>query len=197
MSHQLWTNLIKYNISPNLLYYLDCLRHKIKPTNIINADKERKEAQDRELINNNGDLTLTAMVVLNDFETLLVKTKKKITTEVLGEGFLDNIKIYREIFPAGILPHGEVARQSIEELKLKFVWFFKTFPEFEWPLIHEATNYYVFLKRRDNYKFMANSSYFIQKTDPKTKTVKSTLSDYCQLLKDDPDIIHRELVLNS
>lgn len=140
---------------------------------------------------------MAAMVVLNDFETFLVKTKKKVTTDVLGENFLQDIKIYREIFPSGFLPHGEIARQSVEELKLKFIWFFKNYPDFDWPLIHEATNYYKYLKSRDNYKFMATSSHFIQKTDSKTKLVKSTLADYCQLLKDDPDIIHREPLVNQ
>lgn len=116
---------------------------------------------------------------------------------MLGDNFLENIKIYREIFPTGFLPHGEIARQSVEELKLKFIWFFKTYTDFTWPLIHEATNYYKYLKSKDGFKFMATSSYFIQKTDPKTKMVKSTLADYCQLLQDDPDIIHREVSVNQ
>ena len=193
----MWTSLIKYNLSPNLLYYLDCCRNKIRPTGIINQDAEKISAHAKGLIDDKGVLTPTAIVVLDEFETFLVKTKKKVTADVLGDGFLDNIKIYREIFPTGFLPHGEVARQSVEELKLKFIWFFKTYPDFDWPLIHEATNYYRFLKGKDGFKYMATSSYFIQKTDPKTKMVKSTLADYCQLLKDDPDIIHREVLVNQ
>ena len=192
MSHQLWINLIRHNVSPNLLYYLDCCRHKIKPSAIINPDAERIAAHNRGLVDESGALTQQAVVVLNDFETFLVKTKKKVTSDVLGQDFLDNIKAYREIFPTGFLPHGEVARQSVEELKLKFIWFFKTYPDFNWPLILEATNYYRFLKEKDGFKFMATSSYFIQKTDNKTRMVKSSLADYCQLLKDDPDIIHRD-----
>jgi len=197
MSHQIWINLIKWNISPNQLYFLDCCRNRIKPTNIINAEGEKAIAQARGLIDENGILTPEAIVVLEEFETYLVKTKKKVTTDVLGDGFLDNIRIYREIFPAGFLPHGEIARQSIEELKHKFVWFFKAYPDFDWPLIHEATNYYKFLKSKDNFKFMATSSYFIQKTDPRTKVTKSVLADYCQLLKEDPDIIHREVFITQ
>lgn len=181
-------------MSPNLLYYLDCCRHKIKPSAIINPDAERLLAHSKGLITEEGVLTPQATVILNDFETYLVKTKKKVTSEVLGADFLDRIKEYRELFPVGFLPHGEIARQSAEELKLKFVWFFKTYPDFDWPLVLEATNYYRFLKEKDGFKFMATSSYFIQKTDPKTKMIKSSLADYCQLLKDDPDIIHRETI---
>ena len=179
------------------MYFLDSTRNKIKPTSIINADAERIVAHSKGLIDNEGKLTPTALVILNDFETFLVKTKKKVTTDVLGNNFLENIKIYREIFPPGFLPHGEIARQSIEELKLKFIWFFKTYPDFDWPLIHEATNYYKFLKSKKDMKFMATSSYFIQKTDLKTRLIKSTLADFCQMLQDDPNIIHREIPENE
>lgn len=184
--------MIRYNVSPNLLYYLDCCRNKIKPTAIINPDAERLSAHSKGLITEDGVLTPLATVILNDFETYLVKTKKKVTTDVLGSDFLEHIKEYRELFPSGFLPHGEIARQSVEELKLKFVWFFKTYPHFDWPLVLEATNYYRFLKEKEGFKFMATSSYFIQKTDSKTRMVKSSLADYCQLLQDDPDIIHRD-----
>lgn len=186
--------MIRHNVSPNLLYYLDCCRHKIKPSAIINTDAERLAAHHRGLITEDGSLTPQATVLLNDFETFLVKSKKKVTSDVLGADFLERIGEYRELFPAGFLPHGEIARQSVEELKLKFIWFFKTYPDFDWPLVLEAANYYRFLKEKDGFKFMATSSYFIQKTDPKTKMIKSSLADYCQLLKDDPDIIHRELL---
>lgn len=193
MSHQLWTSLIRHNVSPNLLYFMDAMRSRIKPTAIINADAERIAAHSRGLINDQGNLTYAALTILDEFETFLVKTRKKVTTDVLGENFLDNIKTYREIFPSGFLPHGEIARQSVEELKLKFIWFFKTYPDFDWQLIHEAANYYRFIKEKDGFRFMANSSYFINKTDPKTRMLKSTLADYCQLLLDDPDVINREI----
>lgn len=197
MSHQIWVSLIKWQVSPNLLYFLSCCRDRIKPTDIINAETERKIALSNGLISEEGKLTAEAMVILNEFETFLVKTKKKVTTEVLGEGFLDNIRAYRQIFPTGILPTGEVARQTVEELKLKFIWFFKTYPDFDWPLVLEAANYYNFRKSKEGYKFMATSSYFIQKTDLKTKTVKSILADYCQMLLDDPDVINRENTIAS
>jgi hypothetical protein len=187
---------MKYNLSPNLIYFLDSTRNRIKPTAIINAEAERIIAHSKGLIDENGKLTQIAIVVLDEFENFLVKTKKKVTSDVLGDNFLDNIKTYREIFPTGFLPHGEIARQSIEELKLKFIWFFKTYPDFDWPLIHEATNYYKFLKSKVGYKFMVTSSYFIQKSDIKTKSTKSVLADYCQLLMEDPDVIHREITEN-
>jgi hypothetical protein len=175
-----------------LLFYLDCCRHRIKPSSIINSEAEKIVAHSRGFIDDNGVLTYQAMVILEQFEMFLVKSKKKISSEVLGEDFLSRINEYREMFPKGFLPHGEIARQSVEELKNKFIWFFKTYPNYDWPLVLEATNYYVYLKSKKDNMYMTSSSYFIQKTDTKTKVSKSLLSDYCQMLQDDPDIIHRE-----
>jgi hypothetical protein len=189
MSHQLWNSPIKHGVSPNQLYFLDCCRHKIRPTDIINQEAERSICQAKGLLNEEGKLTEKALSVLEEFETFLVKTKKKVTATVLGEDYLEKIKAYREIFPAVRLPHGELARQSVNELKEKFLWFFHTYPEFNWDLVMEATSFYNYLKEQDGYQYMSTSSYFIQKTDTKTRVVKSILADYCQQILDDPKIL--------
>jgi hypothetical protein len=183
-------------LSPNQLFFLDCCRNKIKPSGIINVEAERAIAHSKGYLDSQGVLTQKALVVLEEFDTFLVKTKKKVTSDVLGADFLDRIQEYRELFPRGFLPHGEIARQSVEELKNKFIWFFKTHPSYDWPLVLEATNYYRYLKEKDKFNYMMTSSNFIQKTDNKTKTVKSTLADYCQLLQDDPEIVTRENPIN-
>jgi hypothetical protein len=188
MSHQLWTTLIKYNVSPNQLYFLDCCRYKIKPTHLIDEDKEREVATERGHLDKDGKLTPGALFVLDEFETLLSKTKKKVVSEVLGMDALKNVKIYREMFPAEKLPSGEVGRQGIQELRDKFVWFFKTYPEFTWDNVLDATDYYIHTKRKDGFNYMINSTYFIQKTDPRTKVSRSALADHCQLLIDNPEI---------
>ena len=89
MSQQLWTKLIKYNVSPNKIYFLDCCRSRIKPTNIINSEAEANICRAKGYINEQGQLTEKALVILDGFETFLVKTKKKVATEVLGDGFLE------------------------------------------------------------------------------------------------------------
>ena len=120
MSHQLWTTLIKYNISPNQVYFLDCCRNRIKATGIINSEAEANICRAKGYINEQGQLTEKALVILDEFETYLVKVKKKVATEVLGDKFLEKIAYYRELFPAKSLPSGSMARQSVEELKKKF-----------------------------------------------------------------------------
>jgi len=132
------------------------------------------------------------MTMLDEFETYLVKTKKVVTTSVLGEDFITKINEYREIFPDGKFPSGELARQNTQELKDKFIWFFKTYQEFNWDLVLDATQYYIIQKRLVNFQFTMSSSYFIKKMDIH-KTVSSKLADYCQMIKDDPSILTRAI----
>ena len=189
MSHKHWSTLIKWNVSPNQIYLLDCYRDKIKPNNIINEEGENMICQSKGLLDENNNLTNKAAMILNEYETFLVKTKRKITTAVLGEDFNEKIKEYRELWPSKRLPSGELARQSTQELKDKFIWFFKTYPEFDWDLILDATEYYNEVFRRKNYMYMATSSYFIKKTNTTTKEISSKLADYCQEILDNPKLL--------
>jgi hypothetical protein len=189
MSHQLWSTLIKHGISPNQIYFLDCCSNSIIPSKIINQDIEKIVCQSKGLIDADGKITSLGVVILNEFETYLVKKKKKVTQEVLGEDFLEKVKEYREAFPAKRLPSGELARQSVKELQDKFVWFFKTYPEYNWDLVLDATDYYNLLFERKGYLYMATSSYFIKKSNPQTKETTSKLADYCQEILDNPKIL--------
>ena len=185
MGHSLWMVPIKYNISPNQIYFLDCCRERIQPCkSLINPEVERNIAETKGLINDKGVLTHKALVILDEFETLLVKTKKKVTTDVLGQDFIDKINEYREYFPKK-LPTGP-GRQSVRELKQKFVWFFKNYPEYDWEDVLEAANYYKYERGKVNNEYMANSSNFIKK-DTMSKESISKLADYCQLVKDGVD----------
>lgn len=190
MSHQLWNTLIKWNLSPNQIYFLDCCRSNIKPNKIIDQDIEKALCVQRNLIDTEGNITNEGAVILNEFETYLVKVKRKVASEVLGIDMNDRIKEYREIWPAKRLPSGELARQSAQELKDKFVWFFKTYPEYDWDLILDATDYYNEVFKRKNYMYMATSSYFIKKTNTTTKEVSSKLADYCQEILDNPKMLN-------
>ena len=77
---------------------------KIKPTSIINAEAEKMVCVSKGFIDDQGNLTSKAMVVINDFETYLVKTKKQTTELVLGADSIEKVKTYRELFPAIRLP---------------------------------------------------------------------------------------------
>lgn len=146
-------------------------------------------AKDRGHITDDNKLSHGALFILQEFETLLSKTKKSVASDVLGTDSVNRINEYRNMFPAAKLPSGELGRQSVQELKDKFVWFFKTYPEYDWNLVLDATDYYIYTKQKDNYMYMVTSSYFIQKTDTKSKVSKSLLADYCQMLLDNPAIL--------
>ena len=182
MSHQLWMTLIKHKISPNQIYFLDCCREKIQPSNdLINQTAEKSICEIKGLINDKGILTHKAITILDEFETLLVKTKRVVTTTVLGDDFIDKINEYKEYFPKKLATGP--GRQSVRELKQKLVWFFKNYPEYNWEDVLEAANYYKYERGQVNNEFMANSSNFIKK-DTMSKESVSKLADYCQLIKD-------------
>ena len=82
MSHQLWSTCLKYRISPNQIYYLDSRRDQISTGSIIDADIERAIAQSNGYVDLDNNLTAKALVVLNEFETYLVKRKKKISKKM-------------------------------------------------------------------------------------------------------------------
>ncbi len=141
------------------------------------------------LLTEEGNLTVLGTTILTEFETYLVKTKRQVASDVLGADLVDKIQEYRELFPKGKLPSGQLARQSVEELKQKFVWFFKTYPEYDWNLVLDATEYYNAVFKRKGYQFMVTSSYFIKKTNTISKEVTSKLADYCQEILDNPRIL--------
>lgn len=191
MSHQLWTVLHNYRISPNQVYFLDCCRSKIKPsTLLINPTVEEMIAKTKGFIDDKGSLTFLGLSLLNEFETYLVKTKTKISSLVLGDDFIKNVNQYLDLFPKKRLPSGLYARQSIKEITEKFIWFFKNYPEYDWETILDATDYYIYIKKSQDipYKFMMTSSYFIKKSDPYTKEIKSVLADTCQEVLENPDL---------
>lgn len=169
---------------------LDCCQNKIRVSNIINEDAEYLVCQAKGLIDKDGRITSKGTTILQEYNTFITKTKKKVASEILGTDMNDRILEYRNIWPSKRLPSGELARQSTQELKDKFVWFFKTYPEFDWDLVLDATDYYNEVFRKKNYMYMATSSYFIKKTNPQTKEVSSKLADYCQEILDNPRILN-------
>jgi len=174
----------------NQLYFLDCCRYRIQPDSLINKNAEAMICQSKGLISEDGKLSERALAILDELDTYIVKTKKKVAADVLGEGFMDKIKEYREIFPAKRLPSGELARQTVNELKDKFVWFFKTYSEFTWELVLDATDYYVARYAKSDYLYMQTSSYFIKKRTDSSGTFTSKLADTCQQILDNPNIVN-------
>jgi hypothetical protein len=188
MSHKHWKSLIKHNITPNQLFLLDCYKSKIKPV-LINEDAELFACVSKELIDEKGELTPKALKVLNDYETLIGKKEKEVAENVLGNEFEAKIMEYRDRFPAKRLPSGLAARQNVKDLKERFIWFFKTYPQYDWDLVLDATDLYNEEFEKKNYLFMRTSMYFIKKNNGKEEC--SQLADYCQMIIDNPKLLER------
>ena len=109
-------------------------------------------------------------------------SKKRTTTQLLGEGYVEMLKVYREAFPAGKLPSGKPGRQNVKTLENAFRWFFDTY-DYTWEEVAHATVMYINEYKQKDYMYMKTSQYFICKTD-KYKVKHSELADYCDMVRD-------------
>ena len=108
--------------------------------------------------------------------------KKRTSIQLLGKGYQEMLKIYREAFPAGKLPSGKPGRQNIKALENAFRWFFDTY-DYTWEEVANATVMYVNEYESKDYMYMKTSQYFICKAD-KNKIKVSELADYCDMIRD-------------
>jgi len=131
-----------------------------------------------------GKLTDQAKIILIEASKLFNRNVKNLHDE-LDKNFSDNVKKYRDLFPAGI-QHGRALRTSATDLSPRFVWFFKTFPAITWDMIFRATEKYIESFGRD-LTYCKNSSYFIKKDD-KSKSTICDLATWCENLDEDDDV---------
>jgi len=108
--------------------------------------------------------------------------KKRTSRQLLGEGYVEMLKVYREAFPAGKLPSGKPGRQNVKTLENAFRWFFDTY-DYTWDEVAHATVMYVNEYKDKDYMYMKTSQYFICKSD-KNKVKISELADYCDMIRD-------------
>ena len=144
--------------------------------NLIAKGFVSKEEGSPHVITNKGKLLITK------YNNYFVKAKKKTNIQLMGKDFNDKIEAYRKIFPAGKIPSGKPARQNVKTLCDSFRWFFEQY-DYTWEEVMKATSMYVNEYRNSEYLYMQTSQYFISKQD-KHKVKTSTLSDYCDMIRD-------------
>ena len=113
-------------------------------------------------------------------------SKKRTSRQLMGEGYAEMLKIYREAFPTGKLPSGKPGRQNIRTLENCFRWFFETY-DYTWEEVAHATVMYTNEYREKEFMYMKTSQYFICKQD-KHKVKHSELADYCDMVRDGIEI---------
>jgi hypothetical protein len=177
---EIFNLLIKNNLSPNQLYILYCIKHKIKTNDFVNDALEVKRLQSSSWLG--ADLTLEgkSIILLQELDGYFKTSKKKTSTSVMGENFMENIETYLDIFPKFKLPSGKYARSDKKNLENNFKWFFESH-SYSWETILDATRKYVDEYEVNGFKYMRTSQYFIRKQGS-DKTYDSELANYCDML---------------
>lgn len=122
------------------------------------------------------NITEKGLLLLDDYSKLFVKNKANIKAKYITDEFLQNLQIFREIFPNKKLPSGKTARTNFDDLKKKMVDFQIKYPQYDWDTILDAATYYVETYRREDYRFMKTAGYYIMKNN------ESDLASDCELL---------------
>ncbi len=176
---EIYDIMIKNDITPNQVYLLYSIDENVSSP-LINVALELRNLKKKGFIDGNNKLKNKGQKLLDNLKSFYEVKKEKTNKIILGDNFIENIEIYRELFPSGRLPSKKPARSSPKNLEVAFRWFFKNFT-YDWKTIIQATAMYVDEYETNNYMYMQTSQYFIRKqaTD---KSWNSTLSDYCEII---------------
>jgi len=120
--------------------------------------------------------------IITKYNSYFTKAKKKTNIHIMGKEYVDMVEEYRELFPAGKLPHGKPARVNVKTLINNFRWFFQNY-DYTWDEVIAATKRYVNEYAQKDYLYMQTSQYFISKAD-QSKVKQSQLADYCDMIRD-------------
>jgi hypothetical protein len=121
--------------------------------------------------------------ILKSIDDLFAPKKKLKLDDLMGPEYSSKIDMFLEIFPTSKLPSGKYARGNKKNIETNFRWFFENY-NYSWEVILDATEMYVSEYRVNNYMYMRIAMYFIRKDDG-TRTVHSTLADYCDKIVND------------
>ena len=177
---EIYQRFIKEDITPNSYYVLDCIKNKISIHKFINSNLECSKLISNNWLTEDLQLTDKSIIFTTEIDGFFKKAKKKITKDLLGNNFAENIQKYVEIFPNRKLSSGKYARVNPKNLENSFRWFFENY-EYDWDMIFKATKKYIYDYSLKNYEYMRTSQYFIRKQNT-DKTYDSELADYCNMI---------------
>ena len=180
---EIFNRLLQAQITPNGLYVLYCIKNKIKCSDSINFNIEVLRLKSGNYLTESLELSGNSLKFIEEIDSYFKKSKKKTSKNLMGDDFLDNIKLYNELFPKGKLPSGVPARVNVKGLENAFRWFFENF-SYSWETVLQATDKYVDEYSMNRYNYMRNSQYFVRKQNT-DKTWDSTLATYCDMIEAD------------
>lgn len=189
---ELFQKILKDKLTPNQLLLLYGIKNSITffPNGVNAKDASQIFSLELAVYDKDNKLILTkkGKSLCVKYDQYFRVAKKRTTAQLLGKGYAEMLKIYREAFPAGKLPSGKPARQNVKTLENAFRWFFDTY-DYTWDEVAHATVMYINEYREKDYMYMKTSQYFICKQD-KHKVKHSELADYCDMVRDgvEPEI---------
>ena len=173
---EMFNILIRNKLTPNRFYVLWAINQKLT-TPLVNTEAELRILKRENWLSEDNKLTNSSKKLIKEIESHFKVIRKKSSTDLMGDGFLDNIKKFNLIYPNKKLPSGQAARSAISNLESAFRWFFAN-NEFSWDTIFKATTQYINERERQNWNFTRKSQYFVRKQYP-DKTWDSLLADFC------------------
>jgi hypothetical protein len=180
---EVFNRLIKAGISPNSFYVLYSVYNNVVPDKLVNSSIEVAKLKLDNWLTEDLQLSDKSLKFISEIDGFFKKSKKKTSKNLMGDDFLDNIKLYNELFPKGKLPSGVPARVNVKGLENAFRWFFENF-SYSWETVLKATDKYVDEYSMNRYNYMRNSQYFVRKQNT-DKTWDSTLATYCDMIDAD------------
>lgn len=173
------------NIAPNTFYVLYCISKSLKPDSFVQSSVEVTRLQSDNWLTEDLKLTEKSVIFIQEIDSYFKKSKKKTSSNLMGDSFLDWIKMYNEIFPNRKLSSGKYARVNVKTLENSFRWFFENY-SYSWEVVIKATEKYVDEYSIRRYEYMRTSQYFIRKQNT-DKTWDSELATYCDLVENGYD----------
>ena len=193
---ELFQKILKDKLTPNQLLLLYGIKNSISFPVENKKEDATKLIELGLLVYKKPKFTLTSKgkSICVKYDQYFRVAKKRTTTQLLGKGYAEMLKIYREAWPTGKLPSGKPGRVNIKTLENAFRWFFDTY-DYTWDEVSHATVMYLQEYKEKDYMYMKTSQYFICKTD-KHKVKHSELADYCDMIRDGVKLEKRELLHN-
>jgi hypothetical protein len=177
---EVFNRLIQEGITPNNFYILTCLKNKIVPHKFVSKELAYSVLKADDWLSEDLQLTSKSLIFMEEISGYFKKVKKKVSTDLMGADYVNNIKIYVELFPDKRLSSGRYARVNPKNLDGAFKWFFETY-DYTWETILLATEKYVSEYEMKRFEYMRTSQYFLRKQNL-DKSFESELANYCELV---------------
>jgi hypothetical protein len=154
-------NLLKeHNLTPNSYVYLFCLRYDIEfPWGEASQQMLNTLEEGGWIKSSSKNVTLRVKFDYT-FSTYISGVKDKSEPITKLAEFTEQ---WRNLFPSGIKSGSRPVRGDKKSILRKMSLFTKSYPEYSYQEILDATRAYIFEKKNQDYKFMICADYFISK----------------------------------